>query len=96
MKVAYYRLAALFSVAAALLLPLSAHAATTLTATPLTWNIAGLDSNSPTSGPRFFPVGARVCSSVATAGVTVNFVWDSANANINLRSGPFSCATVVA
>lgn len=51
-----------------------AHAA--LTVTPLTWNIIGLDSNNPTSGPQYFPVGARVCSDVATTNVTVNFVWN--------------------
>lgn len=70
------------------LFPMCAHA--TLTVTPLTWNIIGLDSNSPTSGPKFFPVGARVCSSVDTTNVTVSFVWDSANANVNLRSGTLS------
>src|SRR3954447_2595789 len=58
-----------------------------LTVTPLTWNVIGLDSNSPTSGPRYFPVGARVCSNVATLNVAVNFVFDSANANVNLRAG---------
>jgi len=68
-----------------LLVPLAAHAA--LTVTPLTWNIVGLDSNSPTSGPKNFPVGARVCSSIATTNVSANFVFDSANPNINLRPG---------
>ena len=28
-----------------------------LTVTPLTWNIIGLDSNSPATGPKDFPVG---------------------------------------
>ena len=65
-----------------------AHA--TLTVTPITWNVAGLDSNNPISGPKFFPVGARVCSNVATSNVAVNWNWDSANANINLRSGSLS------
>ncbi|UXI66362.1 DUF11 domain-containing protein [Tahibacter amnicola] len=68
----------------------SGTAYATLTASPLTWNIIGLDSNSPTSGPRHFPVGARVCSNVATTNVSVNFVWDSANANVNLRPGSLS------
>ena len=66
---------------------INALAVTTLTVTPVTWNIVGLDSNNPPSGPRFFPVGARVCSSVATTSVAVNFVFDSANANVN-RSPP--------
>ncbi len=71
-------------------LVLSAAAQAALTVGPLAWNIIGLDSNNPTSGPRFFPVGARVCSDVATTNVSVNFVFDSANANINLRAGSLS------
>lgn len=70
---------------AALAIPMTAHAA--LTVTPLTWNIVGLDSNSPATGPRHFPIGARVCSDVATTNVVANFVWDSANANVGLRTG---------
>ncbi len=65
----------------------SAPAWSALTATPLTWNIVGLDSNTPTTGPQFFPVGARICSTVATVNVQVDFVWDSANPNVNLRAG---------
>jgi uncharacterized repeat protein (TIGR01451 family) len=75
-----------------LLLPIAAEA--TLMVTPLTWNVVGLDSNSPTSGPKFFPVGARVCSNVATTNVGVDFIWDSANANVNLRSGSLSTLTL--
>jgi hypothetical protein len=77
-----------------LVFPIYVHAATTLTVTPITWNVIGLDSNSPTSGPKYFPVGVRVCSSVATTNVAVNFVWDSANANINLRAGSLSSITI--
>lgn len=72
----------------------SSGAQAALTASPITWNIIGLDSNSPTSGPRHFPVGARICSNVATSNVAVNFVWDSANANINLRSGSQSSLSI--
>ena len=61
----------------ALLAPALAHAA--LTVAPITWNVIGLDSNKPTSGPKYFPVGARVCSDVATTNVTATFAWDSAN-----------------
>ncbi len=68
----------------------SGAAQAALTVTPLTWNIIGLDSNSPTTGPRHFPVGARVCSSVATSNVAVAFVWGSANANVDLRVGSLS------
>jgi uncharacterized repeat protein (TIGR01451 family) len=87
-----YAIALLICAAAAVTLPL--QAATTLTVTPLTWNVIGLDSNSPTSGPRYFPVGARVCSSVATSNVAVNYVWDTANANVNLRSGSLSTINI--
>jgi hypothetical protein len=69
----------------ALLAPVLANA--TLTVTPITFNVVGLDSNTPASGPKFFPVGVRVCSNVATTNVTTTWVWDSANANINLRTG---------
>src|SRR3954463_2254704 len=76
----------------AVLLPIAAHAATTLTVSPIAWNVIGLDSNNPANGPANFPVGARVCSSVATTNVAVNFVWDTANAFVDLRAG--SLATI--
>ena len=67
------------------------YAAANLTVTPLTWNVIGLDSNDPASGPYRFPVGARVCNTVpgttTATNVVVDFVWDSTNGNINLRSG---------
>jgi uncharacterized repeat protein (TIGR01451 family) len=79
----------------------AAHAAVTLTVSPITWNIIGLDSNSPTSGPYRFPVGARVCnSSGGTTTATVNFVWDdgldaySGHSYINLRTGSLSSTTL--
>ena len=74
--------------AAALLVPALANAA--LSVTPITWNVIGLDSNAPAAGPKYFPVGARACSTTATTNVNVNWVWDSTNANINLRSGSLS------
>src|SRR5262245_55172099 len=73
---------------------MSGQTAVTLTVAPLTWNVVGLDSNKPTSGPKFFPVGARVCSTVATTNVTVTLVWDSANANINVRPGSLNPITL--
>src|SRR3954470_2051896 len=79
------------------LIPLAAHTtATTLSIVPaaITWNVVGLDSNNPTSGPRFFPVGTRVCSGVATTNVSVNFVFDSANPFINLRAGSLNTITL--
>ena len=74
----------------ALLIPIASHAALSVDPASLTWNIVGLDSNDPPNGPNKFPVGARVCSDVATTNVSVSFVWDSANANINLRTGSLS------
>jgi hypothetical protein len=67
----------------------SALAATTLTVTPITWNIIGLDSNNVNVGPNDFPIGARVCNTGAAVAVnvTATFVWDSANALINIRPG---------
>ena len=39
-----------------------ARAAASLTVTPLTWNVIGLDSNNVNVGPNHFPIGARVCN----------------------------------
>jgi uncharacterized repeat protein (TIGR01451 family) len=65
-----------------------------LSITPISWNVVGLDSNSPSTGPNRFPVGARVCNTgTAPSGtITANFVWDSSNSYIFLRAG--SLATV--
>jgi uncharacterized repeat protein (TIGR01451 family) len=87
------RFAALFLL---LLLPAVAHAATTLTVAPIAWNVVGLDSNSPATGPANFPIGARVCSSVATTNVAVTFVWDSANAFVDLRAGSLTTINIPA
>ena len=70
--------------------PQAQAAAPVLAVTPLTWNVIGLDSNAPATGPNRFPVGARVCNEVggATAtDVSAVFTWDSANAFVNLRPG---------
>ena len=64
-----------------------------LTVTPLTWNVIGLDSNTPADGPNRFPVGARVCNAAgadAATDVSVSFAWDSANAFVDLRPGSLS------
>src|SRR2546421_11453687 len=57
-----------------------------LTITPTTWNVIGLDSNNVNTGPNSFQVGARVCNTGGTAVTNLSgtFVWDSANAFINL------------
>ncbi|MBE0598547.1 MAG: DUF11 domain-containing protein, partial [Desulfuromonadales bacterium] len=62
-------------------------AAATLTLTPSTWDIIGLDSNTPAAGPNRFPVGATVCSTAAVTNVEVDFRWESVNSYINLRPG---------
>jgi uncharacterized repeat protein (TIGR01451 family) len=72
----------------------AAPAKATLNVGPITWNVVGLDSNSPTAGPKDFPVGVRVCSNVATTNVSVVWIWDSSNANINLRPGSLSTITI--
>ena len=78
---------------------LTIQAATSLTLTPITWNVIGLDSNKVTAGPNHFPVGARVCNTGGspTSVTGINFIWDdsqgifssdsNADAYINLRDG---------
>ncbi|HEX2836349.1 MAG TPA: DUF11 domain-containing protein, partial [Thermoanaerobaculia bacterium] len=83
---------AIVAVVSSSLFALAAQAA--LTAQPLTWNVIGLDSNAPATGPTRFPVGARICSNVATTNVSVSFAWDSANAFINLRGGSLSTINI--
>ena len=77
-----------------LLTPVAASAAVTLTIAPISWNVIGLDSNTPATGPGNFPVGARVCSSVATTNVAVNYVWDTNNAFVDLRAGSLTTITI--
>src|SRR4051794_20320240 len=76
-------------VAALLLGQAPAFAAASLSATPLTWNVIGLDNNDVNTGPNHFPVGARVCNTgdAPATNVTSAFLWDSANPLINLRPG---------
>jgi uncharacterized repeat protein (TIGR01451 family) len=93
MRSSCIRFAALFLF---LLVPAAAHAATTLTVAPIAWNVIGLDSNSPATGPANFPIGARVCSSVATTNVAVTFVWDSANPLVDLRAGSLTTVNIPA
>ena len=94
MRQVFSRAAIAAALSCAFLFPLTAQAATTLTVTPITWNVIGLDSNSPLTGPNNFPIGARVCSSVATTNVATTFVWDSANAFVDLRAGSLSTITI--
>src|SRR3989442_6142402 len=57
-----------------------------LIVTPVSWNVVGLDSNTPTIGPDTFQIGARVCNTGGTAvsNVVGDFIWDSTNVFINL------------
>ncbi|MEO7918524.1 MAG: hypothetical protein ABIT01_03620, partial [Thermoanaerobaculia bacterium] len=66
-----------------------------LTVTPITWNVIGLDSNNVNTGPNQFPVGIRVTNTGpgAATNITATFVWDTANANINLRTGSLNPIT---
>ena len=78
-----------------LLLGMASTASAALTITPITWDIIGLDSNSPATGPYRFPVGAEICSDVTTTNVVVaDFVWDSSNVYINLRPGSPTSITI--
>jgi uncharacterized repeat protein (TIGR01451 family) len=62
----------------------SASAAVTIT--PTSWNVVGLDSNDPTSGPDTFQIGARICNTggAAVTNIVGTFVWDTSNTYINL------------
>jgi hypothetical protein len=70
-------------------------AAPVLTIRPASWGVVGLDSNNVNIGPNVFMIGARVCNTgdaTATNLVSI-FVWDSANALINLKPGSNSSLT---
>ncbi len=91
------------AMAAMFILPSFAPPSTvSFTVTPYTWNIIGLDSNTPVTGPNRFPVGARVCNtgSSSASSVTADFVWDDATATyIYSRAGSavsLSLATLAA
>ena len=82
-----FRAAAVISFAVAMVL-LAVPAAGQLTVTPITWDVVGLDHNRPlTSGPSWFPVGARVCSGAATTNVEVRFVWTDGKGNDRFGDG---------
>src|SRR3954469_22263786 len=64
----------------------------------VTWDIIGLDSNNPSTGPNSFQVGSRVCN---TGGSTLNnvvgsFVWDSSNIYINISGSATNRARTLA
>lgn len=66
--------------------PLLGHAQS-LSITPITWNVIGLDSNKVADGPNQFPVGARICNTDASTpvgNVTATFAWTGGSLAINL------------
>src|SRR5574341_2571517 len=70
-----------------------------LTITPVTWNVIGLDSNNPATGPDTYQIGARVCNTGGTAvsNVVGTFVWDSANIYLNLSgNNPITVSSLAA
>lgn len=84
---------------AGLLVQQSAFAAE-FSVTPITWDVIGLDSNDPQTGPNQFPVGVRVCNNtgVDQENVTAKFVWDSGgtatDSEIYLRPGTLQTLSV--
>jgi uncharacterized repeat protein (TIGR01451 family) len=72
-----------------------ANAAASLSITPNTWNIVGLDSNDVTDGPNEFLAGVRICNTgdAAATNVVATFVWDTAATYINLQPGSGSTRT---
>ncbi len=68
--------------------PAPAEGAPSLTVSVITWDVIGLDSNKPATGPAVFPVTARVCNSGTDASnVTASLVWDTTSSYISL-AGP--------
>ncbi|MGE4072800.1 MAG: C25 family cysteine peptidase [Lysobacterales bacterium] len=69
-----------------------------LTITPITWNVIGLDSNSPTTGPFQFPVAARVCAvgAASSGSVSATFAFQTGGTNNGDTgcAGPAPCVTV--
>ncbi|MCI5140351.1 MAG: DUF11 domain-containing protein, partial [Candidatus Electrothrix sp. ATG1] len=70
----------------------SAFVLAELSVTPITWDVIGLDSNDPQTGPNQFPVGVRVCNNSATEDATdviATFNWTEPDPHpsINLRAG---------
>ncbi len=69
-----------------------------LTITPNTWNIIGLDSNSPATGPNQFPVGAKICGGTPNTNQVVTFNWDTGGTDngtyIYLRPGSQNPITI--
>ena len=75
----------------------TAHAS--LSVTPATWNVIGLDSNNVNAGPNSYLVGVLVCNTGAAAvtNLTGTLVWDSANVYVNTTGqNPVTYASLAA
>ena len=61
-------------------------AGASLSVTPIEWNVVGLDSNTPATGPHAFSVGAQVCNTGSTTipDVATTWVWDTSSTAISL------------
>src|SRR5689334_11698392 len=76
--------------------------ASTLTVTPITWDVVGLDSNNVNAGPNLYLVGVRIKNTSATTASNVvgTFAWDDGNnlftgdPYINLQSVSLSTLSV--
>ena len=71
-------------------LPVAASAAgPTLAISPLEWNVVGLDSNSPASGPNRFHIGALVCNTgdAPATSIEAAWSWDTEGSAVSLQ-GP--------
>jgi len=81
---------------AALVPQVSAQAASSLTVTPITWNIVGLDSNNVNVGPNRFPIGVRACNpstnSVSFSDVEADFVWLNGGTQSAIDDSYIRCA----
>jgi uncharacterized repeat protein (TIGR01451 family) len=92
-------LAAVVAAAALVVMPVPAQAAASLSITPTTWNVIGLDSNKPSVSngrPNEFPVGAKVCNNgdVAASGVQAAWTWTTSNANLSLATPGAATRTI--
>ena len=95
----HIRTSALFFFLVLLELVTISSAAAVYTVTPSTWNIIGLDSNRPASGPNRFPVGAKVCGGTPSSTDTASFTWETGGTDngtyIYLRAGSANPVTIL-
>lgn len=73
-------------------------AGSSLSATPIEWNVVGLDSNTPATGPHRFSIGAKVCNTGASTvpDASTTWVWDTASSAISLTGSATKAAVSLA